>query len=240
MKPELIVFDLDGTLVESAPDLAFAIDAMLERIGRPPAGYANVRSWIGNGVEMIVKRALTGEMWPESEPELYSSAFPLFMQIYGENVCGRSTLFPGVLEGLAGLRALSYPMACLTNKHSQFTKPLLAELGVLSWLDFVGCGDEFPKHKPDPTSLLYTAERFGVDPGACLLIGDSSNDVLAARNSGCQIWCVPYGYHNLDSVDELNPDRVIDSIAELPELLGNCPKPYESKGLLTVAAAEPA
>jgi phosphoglycolate phosphatase len=217
-KPELIVFDLDGTLVDSAPDIAYAVDTMLTRLNRPQAGEQKVRGWIGNGVAMLVKRALTGEMWPEAEPLGFDEALPLFMDIYEANICDRSRLFDGVAEGLAQLKAAGYRLACNTNKNSRFTLPLLDQLGVSHYFDFIGCGDQFEKQKPDPEPLLKTAERLGVQPARSLMVGDSANDALAARNAGFMLVCVPYGYHGGAGVEVLEPDAIVESFIELPAL----------------------
>ncbi|HYE34143.1 phosphoglycolate phosphatase [Methylocaldum sp.] len=216
--PELIVFDLDGTLVDSSPDLADAIDAMLERLGMPPAGEPRVNGWIGNGVDMLVKRALTGELWPQSEPARFDEALPIFMDLYETNICNRSRLFPGVADGLKQLKRTGFSTACVTNKHSRFTRPLLDQLGVLEDLDFVGCGDQFEKLKPDPYPLLKTAERFEVEPFRCLMVGDSVNDVKAARAAGFMVVCVPYGYHGGKGVECLEPDAIVASLTELSGL----------------------
>ncbi len=216
--PELIALDLDGTLVDSSPDLADAVDAMLGRLGLPPAGEPRVKRWIGNGVDMLVKRALTGEMWPQGEPLRFAEALTMFMELYEANVCNRSRLFPGVAEGLKQLKAAGFRLACVTNKHSRFTRPLLGRLGVLQDMDFVGCGDEFEKHKPDPYPLLKTAEFFGVEPSCGLMVGDSANDVKAARAAGFMVVCVPYGYHGGNGVECLEPDAVVSSLTELPAL----------------------
>jgi phosphoglycolate phosphatase len=217
--PKLIAFDLDGTLVESAPDLADAVDAMLERLGLPPAGETQVRGWIGNGADLLVKRALSGEMWPKAEPPLFGQGYSLFTDFYERNICNRSHLFPGVAEGLKQLKAEGYRTACITNKHSRFTRPLLDLLGILGDFDFVGCGDQFARHKPDPEPLLRTAEHFGVAPAECLMVGDSANDVRAARAAGYGVVCVPYGYNGGNPVERFQPDGVVASIADLPALL---------------------
>jgi phosphoglycolate phosphatase len=217
--PELIVFDLDGTLVDSAPDLAYSVDALLEKLNRPPARVDKVRGWIGNGVPMLVKRALTGEMWPVGDPDGFREAQELFTGIYEANVCERSRLFDGVMEGLRRVKAEGYRTACLTNKHSRFTLPLLAQLGICDYFDYIGCGDQFDKHKPDPYPLLKTAERFRVAPERCLMVGDSENDVQAARAAGFGIVCVPYGYRSCERVEDLKADGVIRTLTELLDFL---------------------
>jgi len=218
-RPDLIVFDLDGTLVDSAPDLAFAVDAMRSRLGLPPHGPEKVRSWIGNGVSMLVKRALTGEMHPQGEPERFAEGLALFSEFYAAHLCERGGLFPGVLEGLGELKRLGYRLAVLTNKHSLFTLPLLEQLGVDAYMDFIGCGDQFDRHKPHPEPLLKTAEKFGFAPEECLMVGDSENDVQAARAADFDIVCVTYGYRRCERAEDLEADALIHSIAELPELL---------------------
>jgi phosphoglycolate phosphatase len=170
---------------------------------------------------MLVKRALTGEMWPRHDPEGLQRALAVFDRIYSENVCRRSTLFEGVREGLAGLRAEGYRTACLTNKHSRYTVPLLQGLGIHAGFDYVGCGDQFTRHKPDPEPLLKTAERFQLPPNRCLMVGDSETDVQAARAAGTAIVCVPYGYRTCDRAEDLGADAVIASIADLSAYLRN-------------------
>lgn len=218
-RPELIVFDLDGTLVDSAPDLAYCVDTMLTRLGRAPAGLERVRGWIGDGVAMLVKRALSFQMWAQGEPEGFAQALPMFMALYAENVCERSRLFPGVLEGVQALKTEGYKLACLTNKHSDFTLPLLEKLGVAQFLDYIGCGNQFQHHKPHPEPLLKTAERFGFAPDQCLMVGDSENDVEAARAASYDIVCVTYGYRRCEHAEDLHADALIESIAELPAFL---------------------
>jgi phosphoglycolate phosphatase len=218
-RPGLIAFDLDGTLVDSAPDLVWAVNRMLEETGRDTAGFDTVRGWIGNGVPMLVKRALTRQMWPETVPQDYDSALARFKTLYAEHVYQLSRLYPGVLTGLQRIKADGYITACLTNKHSDFTVPLLACAGIAEYFDFVGCGNQFAKQKPHPESLLKTAARFSVAPSECLMVGDSENDVEAARAAGYAIVCVPYGYHRCEKPEELSADFLVDSLADLAEQL---------------------
>ncbi|MDD5035367.1 MAG: phosphoglycolate phosphatase [Methylococcaceae bacterium] len=222
-RPKLIAFDLDGTLVESAPDLAYCADTLLESLGRPAVGLAQVRAWVGNGVAMLVKRALSLEMWPQSDPEGYEQALAQFKSLYSENVCVRSYLYPGVLEGIAALKTEGYKLVCLTNKHSDFTFPLLEKLGVAQQLDYIGCGNQFENLKPHPEPLLKTAERFDVAPQHCMMVGDSENDREAARAAGYSFIAVPYGYRRCERAEDLGADALIASIADLPDLLAGIP-----------------
>jgi phosphoglycolate phosphatase len=149
-KPELIIFDLDGTLVDSAPDLAYSIDTMLEQLGRPPAGEVAVRSWIGNGVSALVKRALINALdYPEHIPE-YNQAYRVFLDIYQDNLCGRGQIYDGVITGLDSLKKQGYQLACITNKAKRYTIPLLDQLGLADYFKLVTSGDSHPQRKPHP------------------------------------------------------------------------------------------
>ena len=219
-KPKMILIDVDGTLVDSVPDLAFCVDAMMERLGRPPHGEAAVRNWVGNGVERLVQRALTGMLDGEPEEAEFLDALPIFLDLYRDNTSGRSHLYPGVREGLDYLKGAGYPLGCVTNKAAQFTEPLLRDLGVRDDFAIVVSGDTLPRKKPDPLPLLHAAEHFGVDPRDSLMIGDSVSDVTAARAAGFGIVCMTYGYnHGLD-IRSAEPDGVIDSLIEIRGVLG--------------------
>ncbi len=223
-RPSLIVFDLDGTLVDSAPDLAHAIDEMLTRLGQPPAGEETVRGWIGNGMPMLVQRALTGEQWPEREPEGFAEALALYMDIYEASLCNRTRLYEGAQECLQRLRQRHIKLACVTNKHSRFTLSLLRQLGIADFFDAVASGDQFTNNKPDPESLLKTAERLGVAAADSLMVGDSPADAQAARRAGFMLACVPYGYHGGKGVAVLSPDLILESLAELPGWVDAAPR----------------
>jgi phosphoglycolate phosphatase len=215
----MVLIDVDGTLVDSVPDLAYCVDEMMARLGRPPHGEAAVRNWVGNGVERLVRRALIGALDGEPAESDYERAYPIFLDLYAENTSGRSMLYPGVREGLEYLRANGYPLGCVTNKAAQFTEPLLKDLGVYDAFGIVVSGDTLPKKKPDPLPLLYAAENFGVEPRESLMIGDSVSDVKAARAAGFHIICMSYGYNHGQDIRLAEPDAVIDSMAELPRLV---------------------
>jgi len=217
-KPQMILLDLDGTLVDSVPDLAYCVDEMMARLGLAPHGEARVRTWVGNGVERLVKRALTGEMEAEPEGAAYDRALPIFLDLYAANTSQRSALFPGVREGLEGLQQGGYTLACVTNKAERFTLPLLADLDLSRYFELVVSGDTLPTKKPDPAPLLHAANRFGLPPTSCLMVGDSVNDVKAARAAGFAVACVPYGYNHGRDIREAVPDAVIETLTELPAL----------------------
>jgi len=217
--PQMVLIDVDGTLVDSVPDLAYCVNEMMKQIGMPVHAEDKVREWVGNGVERLTQRALIGQLDGEPEEALYEKAYPIFLELYADNTSKRSKLYPGVKEGLAYLKQAGYRLGCVTNKAEQFTVPLLKDLGVHDYFEIVVSGDSLPKKKPDPMPLLHAAEFFGVEPENALMIGDSVSDVTAARAAGFQIVCMTYGYNHGVDIRDAQPDAVMDSMAELTELL---------------------
>lgn len=217
--PKMILIDVDGTLVDSVPDLAYCVDEMMHALGRPAHGETRVRDWVGNGVERLVRRALIGRLEGEPEESEFQRAYPIFLDLYADNTSKRSMLYPGVREGLEYLESKGYSLGCVTNKAAQFTEPLLRDLGVRDKFDIVVAGDTLPQKKPDPMPLLHAARHFGVNPADALMIGDSVSDVKAARAAGFSIVCMSYGYNHGRDIRESQPDAVMDSMAELPGLL---------------------
>lgn len=218
-KPQMILIDVDGTLVDSVPDLTFCVDEMMKALGRPPHGEAKVRDWVGNGVERLVRRALIGQLDGEPSDADFQKAHPIFLELYAENTSKRSLLYPGVREGLNYLKAQGYKLGCVTNKAEQFTVPLLTDLGVAGDFSIIVSGDTLPQKKPDPAPLLHAAKYFGVTPGHALMVGDSVSDVKAARAAGFQIVCMSYGYNHGVDIRAANPDAVIDALTEIRPLL---------------------
>lgn len=216
----MVLIDVDGTLVDSVPDLAYCVDEMMKRLDMPVHGEAKVRNWVGNGVERLVRRALIGQLDGEPDEALYEQAYPVFIELYRDNTSKRSCLYPGVKEGLDYLKSEGYQMGSVTNKAAQFTEPLLRDLGVYDYFGIVISGDTLPQKKPDPAPLLHAAKFFNVRPEQALMIGDSISDVKAARAAGFRIVCMTYGYNHGVDIREAKPDAVMDSMAELPELLG--------------------
>jgi phosphoglycolate phosphatase len=219
INPKLVLIDLDGTLVDSVPDLAYCVDEMMQQVDMPVQGIDKVRTWVGNGVERLVKRALTGTLDGEPDDALFEKAYPVFLELYKENTSKRSQVYPGVTAGLEWLKQQDLALGCVTNKAEQFTLPLLENLGLLSYFGLVVSGDTLAKKKPDPMPLLHAAEHFSVLPEKSLLLGDSISDVKAARAAGFSVICVSYGYNHGKDIREANPDVVIDSFEALPDLL---------------------
>ena len=218
-KPEMILIDVDGTLVDSVPDLAYCVDEMMKQLDRPGYGEDRVRNWVGNGVERLVRRALVDQLDGEPEEAEFARAYPIFLELYAANTSKRSLLYPGIREGLDYLKASGYRLGCVTNKAAQFTLPLLRDLGVYDEFELIISGDTLPKKKPDPMPLLHAAEHFGVAPAHALMIGDSQSDVKAARAAGFQIVCMSYGYNHGEDIRDYHPDAVLDSLAEIKGLI---------------------
>ncbi len=217
-RPQMVLIDVDGTLVDSVPDLAYCVDAMLDQLGLPRRGESAVRLWVGNGVERLVRRALLGKLDGEPDEALFNQAYPIYLKLYEANVSVRSVLYPGVREGLAWLKQQGFKLGCVTNKAAQFTLPLLKDLGVYDDFGIVVCGDTLPQKKPDPAPLLHAAKHFGVSPQQALMLGDSVSDVKAARAAGFKIVCMSYGYNHGQDIRTAHPDAVLDSMAQLPKL----------------------
>lgn len=212
----LVIIDLDGTLIDTAPDLAASANAMLEELGMGVYDRETSTTWIGNGISRFVKRALTGELNGEPDKALYDRAYPILLRHYAERVSRESRPYPGVREGMEQLQAAGFELACITNKAEAFTRPLLQDLSLADYFKLVLSGDSLPQRKPDPLPLLHACEIFGVTPAQGVLVGDSANDTEAARAAGMPVICVTYGYNRGLDVRTLGPVAVIESLTELP------------------------
>ncbi len=217
--PRLVLIDVDGTLVDSVPDLAYSIDQTMVQLGLPERGEQAVRCWVGNGVESLVGRALSNHMDGAADDVLLQRALAIFWKLYSANICVRSSLYDGVIDGLDYLRSRGYRIGCVTNKARSFTLPLLEQLQISEYFEVTICGDDTARKKPDPLPLLTAARLLHIRPEQSLMLGDSKSDVAAARAAGFQIICMSYGYNHGENIDSYAPDAVIDSMTELKELI---------------------
>ncbi|MDV6344286.1 phosphoglycolate phosphatase [Nitrosomonas sp. Is37] len=214
-----VVIDLDGTLLDTAMDLASAANKMLAELGKPELPPVTIQTFIGKGIQKLVKRSLTNSLDEEPEPELFNKALPIYERNYRENLYTHTRPYPGVVDGLDTLKKNGFKLACITNKAEAFTLPLLRAANLLHYFEIVLSGDTLPKKKPDPLPLLHACNHFQIKPCELLLIGDSLNDAIAARAAGCNIFCVPYGYNEGQDVHELDCDAIISSLLEATKLI---------------------
>jgi phosphoglycolate phosphatase len=213
--PKLIMLDLDGTLVDSVPDLTVAVDQMLEAVGKPEAGDAKIRTWVGNGAHALVARALSDSMdYPAGLQDTteYHKAYQLFLHYYEASNGVTACTYPGVKEALARWRQKGIKLAVVTNKPMQFTTPLIEGVGIAHLFDFVSGGDSLPRRKPEPDQLLDIMAKAGVSAAESLMVGDSSNDIDAAHAAGVAALAVPYGYNHGRPVEECSPDQIVESL----------------------------
>lgn len=216
---KLIAFDLDGTLLDSVPDLAKAVQLTLAELNLPAHEQDAVRGWIGNGARVLVKRALSGDIKGDVPDTLFEKAYPIFLKHYAEHLNCDSVLYDGVEQTLSVLKASGIALACITNKPEQFTMPLLEGIGLAHFFDKVVCGDTYEQRKPHPMPLLETAVFFDVVPEQSIMVGDSVNDIDAAKAAGFYTICVDYGYHGDYDVHQLGADVVISHFSDINQLL---------------------
>lgn len=196
------------------------MDLALESLGQRSYGVAQVQGWVGEGLTKLLKRALTGQLDGEPDPELLQRARSEFRRFYSEGICIDSKLYPGALEAL-GVLGGRYALACITNKSAEYTEPLLQALGVRGRFAVVVSGDTVGVLKPDPRPLLHAAESCGAAVSACCMVGDSRIDMQAARAAGFRAVGVSYGYHQGADLKALGAEVLLDSLAELPAWLAS-------------------
>ena len=211
-------FDLDGTLLDTLPDLAAAAQRTLVDLGRPQVESETVRRYIGDGVSRLVERLLAAHSHRAPAAPTLQRALALFERNYRATLAQQTRPFPGVEEGLSQFLAVGLQLACVTNKTESFTLPLLEATGLRGFFDLVVAGDTLARKKPDPLPLLYCAQQFGTQPAELLMIGDSAQDTLCARAAGCPVFCVPYGY-GAQQVRELDCDAIVPTIVEAARLV---------------------
>ena len=232
-----VAFDLDGTLVDSAPGLTAAVDNALYALELQMAGEERVVTWIGNGADVLIQRALT---WARQEraalrasqgkPSVDHDDIPqaeqqtilrkLFDRYYGEVAEEGSFLFPAVADTLGALHAKGLPLALVTNKPTPFVAPILASLDIAKYFTVVIGGDDVKNKKPHPEPLLMVAEKLGLAPTELLFVGDSRNDIQAAKAAGCRSIGLTYGYNYGEPISQSEPDYIFDQFNELLPAFG--------------------
>lgn len=214
-----LAFDLDGTLVDSAPGLADAVDMALQALNLPTAGKARVATWIGNGADVLVERALR---WTGMTPTAQDTrtARELFDRYYAQTVDSGSTLFPDVHATLTQLADWGYPLALVTNKPTPFVAPLLETLGIAGLFSQIVGGDDVKMKKPHPAPLYLVLVQQGLLASELLFVGDSRNDIQAAQAAGCPNVGMTYGYNYGEAIALSQPDVVLERFSQLLPLVG--------------------
>nr|WP_294841489.1 phosphoglycolate phosphatase [uncultured Methylotenera sp.] len=215
---KVVMFDLDGTLVNTAPEIAVAANQMLDALNLPNKSPAQIARYIGEGAQMLVKRCVTNDAQDEPDDALLHDAQVLFFEHYAQNVTS-SQPYHGALETLDKLKRKGFKLACVTNKPEKFTLPLLHAAGLSDFFEVVVSGDTLPKKKPNPMQLHHICKKLDVLETESMLVGDSDTDVVAAHAAGCYIVTVPYGYNQGKAIDESMVDATIDHLPDLINLL---------------------
>lgn len=215
---KLVMFDLDGTLLDTAPQIAEAANRMLVALGKPMLPQAQITTYIGEGVQNLIKRCLVGSMHGEPSEQEFVRAQPLYQGFYEANATV-SQAFAGVLPALQQLKKQGYRLACVTNKPEKFTLPLLQHAGLADFFEIVVSGDSLPKKKPDPLPLLHICHKLDTLPAEALLVGDSETDIQAAHAAGCFVVTVPYGYNQGRAIDVATVDATVQQLTEVVNLL---------------------
>lgn len=211
---QVILFDLDGTLVDSATDLYRAMNMSLNALQLPLVTLEQVRTWVGKGTAVFchsVLMHLMGVVHPEQHQQLLNT----FLDIYNAEPCIDTQPFAGIIEFLGWAKAQNKTLVCVTNKPEQPARAIIEALDMQNYFDDVIGGDRFEERKPHPRQLLHCVERYQVDPSQVLMIGDSSNDVEAARRAGIDCIVVSYGYNHGESIADCQPQQIVDNLTEL-------------------------
>jgi len=218
---KVIIFDLDGTLIDSSPDLALAINHMLTSIGRDTFTLDEIHHWVGNGAQTLVKRALSGSAEISSNIEIkeFENALDIFLEFYAQNLAIKTLTYPHVLQTLSKLKEHGYKLAIVTNKPFDFVEPILKALKLKEYFEFHLGGDSLKEKKPNPAPLLYVCDKLNVSIDECVMVGDSKNDILAAQACTMQSIGLTYGYNYGEHISIHNPDIYYSDFSEIAKLL---------------------
>ena len=218
MQYDAAFFDLDGTLVDSVYDLYISINLTLSDLAFPIVSQRLVESWVGNGIDMLVKRALSGDMQvgEHLDESLTNKAIAQFHKHYEQQVGQYSVLYQHVETGLAALRGMQ--KALITNKSRIFTEKLLDKLALTNHFELIICGDDMAK-KPSPEPLLFACKKLNIEASKAIMIGDSKSDILAAKAAGIDVIAVGYGYNQGENLADYNPQYLCDNFLDIIPVL---------------------
>lgn len=211
-----LLFDLDGTLVDSAPDLALAVNKTLRDLNKEEFDQQSIHYWVGNGAKVLIERALSGSATinEQLEPAFVQDALTIFLAHYQQCLCIESVLYDDVKEGLHSLKETGFRLAIITNKPAVFIQPILTGLGIEGLFEILIGGDTLTEKKPNPAPLNYALEQLNVSAEQCVMIGDSKNDILAAKAANIDSVGLTYGYNYGEDINQYQPQWCFDSFAE--------------------------
>ena len=218
------LFDLDGTLVDSLPDLACAANSMRADLGLPLLPVDQIASYVGKGVDVLVHRALTETMEGQALPAAFRRGKQSFNRHYSQVNGNQSRVYPGVQQALEDLRGKAIALACVTNKPRSFTLQLLERMDLKMAFTAIVSGDDTEQKKPHGEPMLHACQLLGVAAPDATVIGDSENDVLAARAAGCQVIVVETGYNEGKSLADLGADAIVPTLLHAARLIE--PRPH--------------
>ena len=213
LNKKLLIFDLDGTLIDSVPDLAKAVNFTLNSLNIDTFSEDTIREWVGNGAQTLVKRALSGDTIISNNinEDLFNKALNIFLDYYSNHLCDSTTLYKNVKDTLTTLKQNGYILTIVTNKPFDFIKPILEALNIEELFEYYIGADSLDIKKPSPKPLLHVCKKLNIDYSNTVIIGDSKNDILAAKSANIESIAVSYGYNYNEHISTYNPDIVVDN-----------------------------
>ena len=214
-----VAIDLDGTLLDTIPDLCGAVNLVLADLSLAPLPIDLVKTFVGKGLGEHMRKSLRAAMGREADDAEKAQAMSLYKKHYAAHIADQTTIYPGVVEGLEAFKSRGLPMSVVTNKWTTNTETLLAHFGLSGYFDHIVCGDTLTTNKPDPGMMFYSAGRFAVHPREMLVIGDSGNDSRAAQAAGSPVVLMTYGYSEGENLVDLRANAIVSTFVAIPALL---------------------
>ena len=215
-----IAIDLDGTLLDTIPDLCGAVNRVLEELGLPRLPVDLVKSFVGKGLGEHMRKSLRTVMGRDPDDAENAHAMALYRKHYAAHIADHTTIYPGVIEGLEAFKSRRLGLSVVTNKWQSYSETLLDHFNLTPYFDHIVCGDLLTTNKPDPGMMFYSAGRFGVHPREMLMIGDSGNDSRSAQAAGSPVVLMTYGYSEGENLVDLQANAIVSTFTDIPALLG--------------------
>lgn len=206
------IIDLDGTMLDTAPDFHVAVNRMRAELDLAPMAQKTIVDFVGKGSENLIRKVLSVDYSIAEVDQYFGAALDSYQRHYEAINGSYATVYPGVVDGLQAMRDQGLRLACVTNKPLVFALALLEKFGLRTYFELVYGGDSFPRKKPDPMPLLAVCSDFNLQPAQVVAVGDSSNDARAARAAGCRVFTVPYGYNHGASIQDVDSDGIVASL----------------------------